>query len=848
MKIRTGKLLIASALLSFAVRLPAQPVITNQPSSQTVVLGGNATFNVGVSGTGPFTYQWQLNGTNLPNNIVTTIAGGNLNNRLPATNTILNAPTSVAVDAVGNIFIADTYNNVIRKVDTNGLAQIVAGIGAGGFAGDGGLATNSFMSQPNGLAVDTNGTIYFADSNNSRIRKIDTSGNITTVAGNGSFSGAGSVATNTGLNFPYGIALDSAGNFYIADTFYQIIRKVTPSGAMSTVAGMYSSPPGYGGDGLSATLAQLNQPNGVAVDKSGNIYIADTYNQRIRKVTLSTGRISTIAGTGTAGYSGDGASATSAKINNPNAVCLDTNGNIYIADTGNHCIRKITNGIISTVAGNGTAGFSGDGGTAISTNLAFPTGIAADQFGNLYITDASQRVRKVAANGIMTTVAGNKLNDDASASNATLNVPAQVAQDADGNFYIADGANHRIRKIDTNGIISTFAGNGLPMYAGDGGLATNASMYFPNGVALDAVGNVFISDQSRRIRKVDTNGVITTIAGKGTSIFSGDGGAATNAGFFPYALAVDKLGEIFIADNANRRVRKVDTNGIITTVAGNGSFSSSYSGEGGQATNAAMSSPSCLALDITGDLFIGCFSAFRILKVDTNGIISSVAGNGSFGDSGDGGLATNAQLVSPFGLTTDANGNFYFADSSNGRIRKVGTNGIITTVVGNGTLLPPVDNVPGSTAGLSSPRGMMVDGAGNLWFTDQGNNRLRKVSYLDYAGQPTFTVTNATPGGLSNNYSVIITSASGSVTSSVVNLSLALPPVTPTFTTTNGLLSFQWSAIPNLSYQLQYATNLTPPVWIDLGSPITPTNNSGTAIETNVTDAQRFYRVRLLWP
>ena len=662
MKLKYGKLLVSALSLAFAVRLFAQPIITNQPVNQPVIWGSNATFTVGVGGTGPFTYQWLLNGTNLPNNIVTTIAGGNLNDLRPATNTILNAPTSVAVDGTGIIFIADTYNNVIRKVDTNGLAQIIAGNGTGGFAGDGGPASNAFMIQPTALAVAPNGNLFIADLGNNRIRQVDPNGIITTVAGNGYLPSPGSVATNAGLNYPYGVALDSSGNVYIADTYNQIIRKVTPSGAISTVAGTYSVS-SFGGDGFYATSAFLNYPNSVAVDNSGNVYIADTSNQRIRKVTASTGRISTIAGNGTAGYSGDGSSATSAKINNPNAVCLDTNGNIYIADTGNHCIRKITNGVISTVAGNGNLGFSGDGGYALSATLAFPTGITADAFGNLYITDASQRVRKVAANGIITTVAGTNLNDGSLAGNATLNVPAQVAQDATGNFYIADCANHRIRKMDTNGIISTFAGNGFPLYTGDGGPATNAGMYFPNGIALDAAGNVFISDQSRRIRKVDTNGVITTVAGKGTGIFSGDGGSATNAGFNPIAFVVNKIGEIFIADGFNNRVRKVDTNGIITTVAGNGSFSSSYTGEGGPATNAAISSPYCLAVDAAGNLFIGCVPASRILKVDTNGIIRSVAGNGSYGDSGDGGPATSAQLNYPMGLTLAPDGStLYIAD------------------------------------------------------------------------------------------------------------------------------------------------------------------------------------------
>jgi len=452
----------------------------------------------------------------------------------------------------------------------------------------------------------------------------------------------------------------------------------------------------------------------------------------------------------------------------------------------------------------------------------------------------------VATNGIITTVAGTILKDGVLASQATLNLPAQAAQDAAGRIYLADLSNQRIRILDTNGTISTFAGNGLPMFAGDGGLATNASLYYPNGVALDAVGNVYISDTTRRIRRVDTNGVITTVAGNGTGIFSADGSQATNTGFFAYGFAVNNNGEVFIPDYSNHRVRKVDTNGIISTVAGNGSSSSNYSGEGGPATNAAIGSPTCLALGAGGDLFIGCDVTYRVLKMDTNGIIRTVAGLGSYGDSGDGGLATKAQFKFLFGLTADATGNLFVADSSSSRIRMVGTNGIITTVVGNGSLLPPMDNVPGSMAGLSTPRALMIDKVGNLLFVDVGNNRLRKVSFLDYADQPSFTVTNVIPGSSSNNYSVIVTSAAGSVTSSVVAVSVQLPPVTPAFDPPNGLCYFSWSAISNLTYQLQYTTNLMAPAWTDLGSPITATTNLATAIETNTADVQRFYRVRFL--
>ena len=825
----------------------AQPVITQQPANQSVILGGNATFSVTVTGTGPFTYQWRLNGNNLPNNIITTVAGGQLFDGQAATNVILNSPQGAAADAAGNLFIADMNNHVVRKVDTNGVAKIVAGVGVLGFAGDNGAATNALFSQPVAVALDTNGNLFITDQGNNRVRKVDTNGTITTVAGNGGiafgFSGA---ATNAGLNQPVGITLDNFGYLYIADSANQVIRLVNPSGNISSVAGnnfTFGGAGGFSGDNSLATSAKLNYPSGVTVDASGNMFIADSSNSRIRRVNTG-GIITTFAGNGAFGYSGDGGSATAASLNSPNSVSVDTKSNLYVADTVNNRIRKITNNIITTVAGNGVAGFAGDGGLATNASLLFPQSVTADKKGNFFIADMANRIRKVGTNAIINTLAGKALNDGDAAVNATLNLPTGAMRDSAGNFYVADTSNHRVRKIDTNGIISTYAGNGVPTFAGDGGAATNASLYYPYGVAVDSADNLYIADQvNRRIRKVDTNGIISTVAGKGTSSFSGDGGAATNAGIFPYGIAVDAAGDLFIADPLNSRLRKVDTNGIIRTVAGNGNFS--YSGDGGQATNAGGISPNGVASDSLGNLFIAGANS-RIRKVNTNGIITTIGGNGTFGDSGDGGPGTNAQIKYPFGISVDPVGNVFFTDATSARIRKIGTNGMITTIAGNGVQGIAIDNLSANSTSLSLPRGVLFDQLGSLYITDTGANRFRKISYLEYANQPSFTVTNATTGLVGNNYSVVITSASGSVTSSVANINLQLPPVTPVLLANSNLISFTWNAVSNLTYQLQSATNLTAPVWQNLGSPVTATSNAVSASDVLGTDAQHFYRVHLV--
>ena len=844
MKTLWGKLLgVGVGLL--ASGLSAQPVITNQPANQTVIYGGNATFSVMATGVGPLTYQWQLNGTNLPNNIISTVAGGNLFNNLPATNTILAIPVGVSQDSVGNIYIADTGNSVIRKVDTNGMAMIIAGNGSSAFSGDGGAATNATLNAPNAVILDTVGNLLIADTGNYRIRKVDTNGVISTIAGSGSAFplGDNGQATNAGFNSPVGICLDGSGNLFIADQFGNRIRKVATSGIISTVVGS-SGVAGYSSDGGTATFAQLSSPSGVVVDSLNNLYIADYGNNRIRKVANNV--ITTVVGTGTAGYSGDGGAATSATIRSPAGVALDAFRNLYVADSGNSCIRKITNNIITTLAGNGTNGFSGDGGLATNAILSKPPGVSVDSLGGLLIADfGNNRIRKMASNGSISTVVGRFLNDGDWATNATLNRPNGTALDSLGNLYIADYYNNRVRKVGTNGIITTVAGTGLSAYSGDGGFATNAGLYFPSSVALDAVGNLFIADSRNfRVRKVDTSGIIMTIAGNGTNGYAGDGGTATNAKIGSvYGLAVDAAGNCFIADG--NRVRKVDTNGYISTVAGNGSFG--FSGDGGAAISATLGLPYSLSLDSVGNIFIADTANVRIREVNTNGIISTVAGNGKAANSGDGGQATNASFITPYAVTADSFGRLLIIDVNTSRLRIVGTNGIITTVAGNGGAGFSGDGSSAGNASLSFPHGVVLDVAGNVYVTDTGNNRIRKLSDFEFSDQPSFTLTNVASANMSNNYSVIITSASGSVTSSVVSVNVQLPPITPTFTASNGICQFSWSAVSNLTYQLQSATNLIAANWQDLGSPITATNNAVSATNAAGADGQRFYRVRL-WP
>ena len=590
------------------------------------------------------------------------------------------SPSAVALDGAGNLYIATDHR--IRKVNAAGVITTVAGNGTRGYGGDGGAATAAQLNLPLGVALDGAGNLYIADAFNNRIRKVNAAGVISTVAGDGTYGhgGDGGAAVAAQLDFPRGVALDSAGNLYIADTNNHRIRKVDAAARISTVAGdVIRGYGGYGGDGGAALAANLSSPRGVALDGAGNLYIADTNNHRIRKVDAA-GVISTVAGSGTAGYSGDGGAAVAAQLYAPEGVAVDGSGNLYIADRGNDRIRKVdAAGVISTVAGSSTAGFSGDGGTATAAKLNFPAGVAPDGAGNLYIADSlNQRIRKVDAAGAISTVAGDGTRgfsgDGGTATAAKLNFPAGVAPDGAGNLYIADSLNQRIRKVDAAGAISTVAGDGTRGFGGDGGAALAAQLDFPRGVALDGAGNLYIADSlNQRIRKVNAAGVITTVAGDGTEGYGGDGDAALAAQLNrPFGVMPDGAGNLYIADTGNHRIRKVNAAGRISTVAGDATRGyGGYGGDGGAALAAQLNSPIGMALDGAGNLYIADAGNHLIRKVDTAGVITTVAGSGTAGFSGDGGAAVAAQLNSPAGMALDGAGNLYIADAGNHLIRRL---------------------------------------------------------------------------------------------------------------------------------------------------------------------------------
>jgi len=669
---------------------------------------------------------------------ITTVAGGAVCDNASAL-AVSVAPGGTAVDTAGNLYVAALTSHAICKVTPGGAISVFAGTGTAGFSGDGGAATSAQLNYPNHVTFDGNGNLYIADSSNQRIRKVTPAGTISTFAGGG-FGGDGSAATSASLNFPSGLAFDGSGNLYFADTTGHRIRKITAAdGKISTVAGTGTA--GYSGDGAAAASAQLNSPYGIALDGAGNVYVADRLNHRIRKITAVDSKIATIAGTGVPGYSGDGGLATAAQLYVPHAVAVDAAGNnIYIADWQNHRLRKITtaDGKIATIAGNGSANYSGDNGPAAAAQLNLPQNLSLDAAGNLFVSDYNNfRVRKIAAaDASIATVAGNGTSgwsgDGGAATAAQLGTYLHVATDATGNLYIADSEDHRVRKVATNGTISTFAGNGTQGFGGDGGAATSAQLNSPVGIAFDGAGNLYIAEQlGQRVRKVATDGTISTFAGNGNSNFSGDGGLATAASLsFPRAVAADAAGNVYIADTSNSRIRKVGADGKISTIAGNGT--QGYAGDNGAAIDAQLNGPSAIKIDRTDNLYIADTNNHRVRKVSADGKIATIAGNGTQGYSGDGGAATDAQLLLPSGFATNPIGELYVTDWYANSVRKISAGGVIDRVAGSagGNRGFGGDNGPAIDALLSSPYDIAFDAAGNFYIADGANRRIRKISSL----------------------------------------------------------------------------------------------------------------------
>jgi sugar lactone lactonase YvrE len=631
----------------------------------------------------------------------------------------------------GDVYVADSGNSRIRRIDTSGVITTAAGSGIEGYSTDDVPATTAKLNRPFGVALDSMGRLLIADTGNSRIRRVSASGTITTIAGNGKkgYSGDGGAAKAAKLTTPFSVAAGPMGTVYIADTGNNRVRKVDSSGVITTIAG--TGRPGFSGDGGPARDARLYLPSGVAVDETGNVYVADLGNSRVRKISTA-GIITTVAGTGRRGFSGDGGAATRAKLYYPTGVAFDEFGALFISDFVNNRVRVVdANGRISTVAGNGAKRFAGDGGSPRQASLDGPFAVAAAN-NKLYVADAANnRVRLVDGSLHISTLAGSSSDgfsgDGGPAVSGRLFLPSNIATGIHNDLYIADSGDNRVRRVDANGVISTVAGSLIRGFSGDGKPAVTASLAGPKGVAVDRSGNVYVTDTyNNRIRKINRRGIITTIAGTGVAGFTGDGRNARYARLFlPTGIVVDPAGNVYFADTANHRIRRIDRRGIITTIAGTGAVG--YAGEGTPARTSRLNIPTGVAIDGSGNVYVADTGNNRVRRIDANGVISTVAGNGRKGYSGDEGDARLASLANPKGIAVTPDGTLYIADTYNQRIRKVTAGRTISTVAGDGIRGLPEQGLPSRLASLLLPASVAVDSAGTLYICDTGDNRILHV-------------------------------------------------------------------------------------------------------------------------
>jgi uncharacterized protein (TIGR03437 family) len=701
----------------------------------------------------------------------------------------LGAISDVVVDSQGRVYVADPSNEMILRFTPNGTLNVVAGNGKRGFTADGVPATTASLLDPVSLALDSAGVLYFAERGSSLIRKIGPDGVLTTVAGAkiGGYLDGPALAAQ--FFTPVAIAFDPAGNLYIVDQGNSRIRKLSTDGNVTTIAG--TSGGGPLGDNGPAAAATFNAPNGIACDSHGNVYISDTGNNRVR--VISNGKITTFAGNGASSGSFLDGPATAVALASPEGLKFDSTGNLYIASAGVNSTRIVkvsTTNNMTTFAGTGARGFSGDGSSALAAMFDAPLGVAADSSGNVYVADSNNgRVRRISpALGVVSTVAGNgsyqDSGDEGPAVNASFRQPTSIFVDTARNTYVLDVDGQRIRKIGHSGVIHAFAGTGQKGLTGDGGQAATADLSLAvtgltQGVVADAAGNVYIADGSNaRIRKVSAaDGTISTFAGGGSS--RADGVKATQADLrYIGGLGVDAAGNIYyISDIGPNVVRKIlASDGTVKTVAGGGASV----GENVLATTASIQS-SAIAVDGPGNIYIAdnLGSSSRIRKITTAGNISSIAGGSSTGCSGDGGPALSARLSNAInGLAIAADGTLFIADTKCNTVRVYSpSSGSMSAFAGDGNRDFKGDGGPADLASLSAPQGVALDPDGNVYIADTGNVRIRRV----LTAAPSFS---ASPASLT--FSVSSGGSAPPPQNLVLSSNFSGPSFTVDFSTTDG--------------------------------------------------------------
>jgi sugar lactone lactonase YvrE len=700
----------------------------------------------------------------------TTFAGSGNRALINGTGTAasFNNPSGVAIDNAGNLYIADQNNNVIRKITQDGTVTILVG-NVNGLSGmTDGNGTGAAFSNPCGVAVDVSGNVYVTDRYNNRIRKITPAGDVTTFAGSGLSSSTDGIGTAASFYQPYGIAIDQSGNLYVADQLGQKIRKITPAGVVTTVAGSGNSASANG----IGTAASFYNPTGVVVDNAGNIYVAESMGNYIRKISPA-GVVSTFAGNGNAGYT-DG-QGTTAVFNRPTGISIDNTGNLYVADQGSQTIRVITStGNVSTLAGNNAYAGSANGvGTA--ANFYQPIGIAVG--GNkVYVADSfNNRIRAISIWGYSispvlplglnfdsqtgvisgtamvvtaatnyTVVGQNAYGKSNTLVNIATTIPAIAPAPASiyptvaalntmviisgSNFVGATAVSIGGKNISSFNILSATK---ITAIVPDGTTSGSVTVTNPYGIGtlagftITTVPKITYTSPNSYSTGVtitalspantggdipeSTYGKVITLAGNGNQQ-STDGGASTASFSYPTGLTTDVSGNIYVTETYGNRIRKVTPSGIVTTFAGSGGYGSND----GAASAATFSNPMALVFDEAGNMFVADRGNNKIRKITSDGIVSTFVGNGSYGNSN--GMGTTSSFYYPSAIVADISGNLYVADAGNNLIRKITPAGAVSTFAG------------GAQGTFNNPSGLAIDGSGNLYVTDRGNNVIKKVT------------------------------------------------------------------------------------------------------------------------
>jgi gliding motility-associated-like protein len=822
--------------------------------------------------------------------LVSTFAGSGKDGSTDGIGTAasFNEPEGLTIDKSGNIYVAEYYNALIRKVTQSAIVTTFAGnVTAHGAAN--GIGTAASFDEPEGIALDKDGNIYVADVYNNLIRKITPDGVVSTLAGkafvSGSANGIGSDAT---FNEPSAVAVDNSGNVYVTDRGNNMVRKITPNGTVTTFAGSTSA---GSADGI-GTAASFNYPCCLTMDADGNLYISDTLNDLIRKITPS-GVVTTIAGSGIE-RSVDGI-GINASFNRPVGISVDADGTLYVADMQSNLIRKITSkGVVSTLAGNDTGGSVN--GVGKEANFSMPASILVDGMGNVYVSDvgislirkinvtgyaidkslppglifdatagiitgtptatrpatdytvtayntsgSSSTIVNIAVNnaapvilppnisyqtpqnytvntaitplapkntgsavppgvfGQVSTFVGNylKASTDGTGSSASFLSPVSIVADKAGNLYVSDQSAGSVRKITPSGVVTTIAAN----------------FSAPNGLAVDANGNIYVVESNgQRIKKISPSNVVTIFAGSGLQ--GSMDGLGTAASFnVPAGIAVDASGYLYVTDAGNNTIRKITPAGMVSTIAGNPSNKGAKDGTGAAAS---FNTPYGITVDANGNLFVSELINNLIRKITPSGVVSTVAGN--LGGGSNNGIGSAAGFNYPYATAVDASGNIYVADSENQLIRKITPGGLVSTLAGSGKR-DSTDAV-GTAAGFSSPVGLAISPDGNLYVADDDNAVIRKISLSGYTinkqlppgltFDQTTGIISGTPTALSPaaDYTITAFNADGS-SSTVVNIAVS-PKTSPVVKP------------PDISYQTPQIYHVSTTI-----TPLVPTNTGG---------------------